>query len=310
MQNIKHNIKLFLVALKIFLLSGMAMGGENFKFVDKAVWGIFNGPLELSGICNVSSNEYACVSDSGGKIYSFFIDDTKLDSPDYVPLAESFKLIQEDAGFDLEGCVYVDDAIFSIDESNSTIKVLYPRDGAFVSVPLHIRNFKPNCGFESLAYYPSKKLFVTCTEQAMYGVPPRQVKLIFFTMDIKKRKCKIMYEIPYLIDEFYGKNVYRNGVSDLYVWDETTLLVVERATDLDGRIPSTRIRIYAVKLNDLDKSFTDNSLKKQLVYEYESKIVPANIEGICRIPKTDKLIAVHDLPGLCVVGLLGVEATE
>lgn len=286
------------------LFSSFAIAEPISKLIDKAMWGVPNGPLELSGICHVATNEYACVSDSGGRVNSFFIDESQIDSQNYMPTAKDFVLLREGVGHDLEACVSVDDAMLCIDESTSSIKAYYPNKKDCISISLPVKNVVSNCGLESLAYFPKNKLFVTCTEHATHGAPKGEIKLIFFTLDLDSKKCNVKYEIPYKIDEFDGKNTYRNGVSELLAWDESTLLVVERAVDLQGRIPRSRIRIYAIDLRGIDKSLIDKGIAKQLVYEYESKIMPVNIEGICRIPNTNKLLVVHDLPGMCIIGIL------
>lgn len=289
------------------MLTSFASSETISKFVDKTIWAIPNGPLELSGICHVASNEYACVSDSGGRVYSLFINESQIESPSYSLGVDDFILTREGVGHDLEGCVYIDGAMLCVDESNSSIKVYYPDKKDIFSIKVPTPKVFSNCGLESLAYFPKDKLFVTCTEQATYGAQKGKINLIFFNLDLTSKKCCIKYEIPYQIDDFSGKNVYRNGVSELLAWDENTLLVVERAVDLYGRVPRSRIRIYMLDIECSDKCPINNMLDKQLVYEYDSNFVPINIEGICRIPNTNKLLVVHDLPGMCFVGYLEAE---
>lgn len=299
-------IKFFLVALCGFFLTSVAFAEPISMFIDKAIWGIHSGPLELSGICHVASNEYACVSDSGGRVYSFFFNHDKIDTPGYMPTAENFVLIKEGLGHDLESCIYADGAILCIDESTSSIKGFYLNKKDWISIKLPVKNVVSNCGLESLAYFPNNQLFVTCTEQAIHGAPNGQVKLIFFTLDLKNKTYSIKAEIPYQIDVFCGEKVYRNGVSELLAWDDETLLVIERAIDMGRMIPHSRIRIYAlkVKIDYSQNGIVTMKSDKKLVYEYDSKIAPANVEGICRIPNTKDLLFVHDLHGICSLGVL------
>lgn len=292
------------VLLGLFLFQSITNAQTLEKFTTDLVWNIYQGPLELSGICHIATNEYACVSDSGGKVYSFFLDDKNL-STDFMPTKESFRLIRQGIGHDLEACFYVDDAILCIDEATSSVKRFkYGSDSPVATIQLPIKNIVSNCGLESLAYSKKDKVFITCTEQPVKGAESRIIKMLLFKIDTETNRCIKEHEFQYQIDQFDGKKVYRNGISELVVWDDETLLVIERAVDLEGTIPFSRICIYAVDWAAIRATPSNQSVAKRLVYESASKFFPMNIEGACRIPGTNKLLILHDLPSICFMGTL------
>lgn len=300
----KINMLILFLSVAIIMISSNLIADTSFKLKEKTKWNVLNSPLELSGICHISSNEYACVSDSGGRVFSFFIDENQLNSSNYVPTAKNFKLVREGVGYDLEGCAFVDGFLLCVDESNSSIKVLDSHKNEYFSFNLPIGKISSNCGVESLTYFSENQMFVTCTEQPTCGAPKNQIKLLFFTVDFVNKRCFVKYEIPYQIDEFDRNNIYRNGVSELLAWDKDTLLVVERAVNFDKKSPHCRIRIYAIDVSSGVEALEINGIDKHLVYEYDLDFFPANIEGIVRIPGEDKAIVLHDLPKMCVIGIL------
>ena len=267
-------------------------------------WNVVNGPLELSGITHYKTNEFICVSDSNGGIYSFNFDFADILKPENAPKSTNFRLLANGIGWDLEGCVIAFDKIWCVNEGNSKIYVVDP--DKFVKervISTSIRNFVSNCGLESLAYLSESEEFVTCIEQPIDAKSNGIVDLSFFKLNHTTTELIKIKTIPYQIDKFEGKNIYRNGISEITAWDADTLLIVERAVDLGQRLPKSRIRIYAIDTDGMSKSQEGKPISKRLVYEYNSSFLPCNIEGLCRVPNTNLLLAVQDLPSMCCISV-------
>ena len=260
-----------------------------------------------SGITSMGNDRYAVVSDKSDAD-GFFVFHITIDSI----TGSILDVVNE--GFvggsltnrDAEGVAYIPDrqTVLVVGEGDS--KVLeYTLDGQLTGRSLTLEKGKGNYGYESLAYDADTKRIWTSTENVL----DRDAHLAdsLWKAPVLRLQCFNDSLLPiaqyaYVMDAPQKKNgalYYAHGLSEITVWNDSTLLLLER----EFYVPSKKLgasvvcKLYAVKLNDGNRIGCDadfdakvKPLTKNLVYEWDTRLTLlnfsiANYEGMCLGPQ-------------------------
>ncbi len=259
-----------------------------------------------SGITSLGNNRYAVVSDKSDTD-GFYVFHISIDS-----ITGSISDVVSEGFFggvlpnrDAEGVAYIPDrqTVLVVGEADNRI-VEYTLDGQLTGRSLALENASANYGYESLAYDADTKRIWTCTENVLARDAHTADSL--WKSPVLRLQCFNDSLLPvaqyaYIMDAPQKKSgalYYAYGVSELSVWNDSTLLLLER----EFYVPSKKLgasvvcKLYAVKLNDADCIGNDavfNSgtkfLPKVLVYKWSTRLtllnfLLANYEGMCLGP--------------------------
>ncbi len=179
--------------------------------------------------------------------------------------------------------------------TGNTLSSVIPGDTA----PLNVYRGMSNSGWESVAISALDGSVWTSNEQDLPTDPERVVRLQQFDAQLAPLG-QFAYEIdPDPSDPF----VFKNGVSDLEILEDGSLLVLERAASSSGY----RIRLYRVDFtgaSDLKGgALADNEpVGKELIFEEFSPLFVDNYEGMTLGPPLDggkrSLMLIADNNGL------------
>ncbi len=260
-----------------------------------------------SGITSIGNDRYAVVSDKSEKD-GFYVFHISVDS-----LTGSIVNVTNEGFFDgslpnrdAEGVAYLPDrkTVIIVGEADSRI-VEYSLDGQLTGRTLTLEKGSGNSGYESLAYDPATKRLWTCTENVL--VRDAHLSDSLWNAPALRLQCFNDSLLPvsqyaYVMDAPEKNNEalhYAHGVSEITVWNDSTLLLLER----EVYVPSNKLgssvmcKLYAVRLKDDNIIGSDvafdvkiKPLTKELVYEWNSRLTLlnfsfANYEGMCLGPR-------------------------
>ncbi|MFK7788164.1 MAG: esterase-like activity of phytase family protein [Phycisphaeraceae bacterium] len=283
-------------------------GQGQFDFSSKKI-------RELSGITHLGDDQFALVSDKGGKLGTATI---KIDPESGKILGASLTqtlVLQggkdvEDLAFDPSTCLLI-----TVDEADQSLAYHHlPSGGRIqtISAPDIFKQARSNLGFESLAVSLHTGSIWAANEEPLKKDGPRAtkdagalVRLQRFSHDLKPDG-----QYAYRVDAHRGSDNLigraQSGVSGLVALPSGQLIVMER--ELGGAVlPSFRIRLYLIdasEATDTSKlvALADrqiNPVEKTLLYEFNAGL--ANFEGITLGPQLDDgdytLILVSDNGG-------------
>lgn len=259
-----------------------------------------------SGITSLGNDRYAVVSDKSDTdgFYVFHISVDSITGSISDVVNEGFVgggLPNRDA----EGVAYIPDrrTVLVVGEADNKI-VEYDLEGQLTGRSLVLEGGSANYGYESLAYDADAKRIWTCTENVLARDAHQADSL--WNAPVLRLQCFNDSLLPvaqyaYIMDAPRKKNgalYYAHGVSELSVWNDSTLLVLEREFHVPNKKlgASVMCKLYAVKLEDVNRIGSDavfdagiEPLSKRLVYEWNTRLTLlnfsiANYEGMCLGP--------------------------
>lgn len=266
----------------------------------------------LSGICYAGGTQYYAVDDSGGLMRPATI---TLNPASGAITAASFSSAVTLGGSDLEGIDYnaANNSVFVSDETGATIEE-YSLTGNYMSnvlVPSIFASYRPNFSLESLTIRGNGLEMWTCNEDALYDTSPvvddgplatenhgSVVRLQRFTRSSVHDAWTANGQWAYLSDPYDNDSSLtdkeRSGISDLCVLPDGTLLVLERAADVDFISARFRNRIYEVNFTGAT-DVSDITSLNGATYTRVSKTLrwskyfgdTYNFEGLCIGPRLD-----------------------
>ena len=298
--------KFFLLVFALLLVQTMAaqtlLRANRQQQFDKSI------PAgNYSGITPLGGDRYAVVSDKSERD-GFYVFQISFDS-----ITGIIKDVTDEGFFggslpnrDAEGVAYLPDrkTVLVVGEADSKV-VEYSLEGKPTGRTLTLEKGSGNSGYESLAYDAATKRLWTCTENvlardahlsdSLWQAPALRLQCFndsllpvaqyAYVMDAPKKKN--------------GASLHAHGVSEIAVWNDSTLLLLEREVFVPSKKLGSSVvcKLYSVRLNDENLIGSDadfdaktKPLAKELVYEWNTRLTLlnfsfANYEGMCFGPR-------------------------
>ena len=298
--------KFFLLALA--LLFGQTIGAQTLLTANRQQQFDKRIPAgNYSGITPLGGDRYAVVSDKSEKD-GFYVFHISVDS-----ITGSIKDVTDEGFFggglsnrDAEGVAYLPDrkTVLVVGEADSKV-VEYSLDGQPTGRTLTMEKGSGNSGYESLAYDASTKRLWTCTENVLArdaSLADSLWKAPALRLQCFNDSLLPVAQYAYVMDAPEKKNgasLHAHGVSEIAVWNDSTLLLLEREVFVPGKKLGSSVvcKLYSVRLNDENLIGSDadfdakiKPLTKDLVYEWNTRLTLlnfsfANYEGMCLGPR-------------------------
>lgn len=279
-------------ALPVF--AGTSSSRWRIEEVNEVARSDIEGGAHLGGIAWVSNDVFLAIGDWNSVIWELRLPYDK--STGRILSCDMKRLCSPVMAVDVEAMALdpTDGSVWLADERAATIRQYNPVSGRAlqgnVAIPMVLKNFRLDLGFESLAIGADGLSMWTCTEEALKTDGPRatrkdgsDVRLTRFRRKSGKGIWTMDGQWVYHTDSVAGgpwynskkKDVSRSGVSELCVLDDGTLLVLEREFSVVV-LPRLRCRIYEVGFSsvrnvaswrDLSALKGADRVEKRLLYE-------------------------------------------
>ena len=260
-------------------------------------------PANYSGICRVSDDTYALVSDQEAED-GFFLMDIHIDRKSERDL-EGIAYSKHSGTFFLGG--EGDEEILEYDASG-----VPTGRGLKMPICFSTNNIRPNLGIESLSYNPETHLFWTTTESTLKSDGPsadinhanvrNRLRLQSFGDDLNPQtQYAYMMEVPMCSSSAKKIGFLLHGVSDICALDDGRLIVMEREIYSSKKKLNNyvNIRLFVVNpqqsrpvdpASPLPQLTDDMFMQKEEICHFRTKasisrMNLANYEGMCLGPR-------------------------
>lgn len=259
----------------------------------------------ISGIDYDKRNgQYFLISDAGKKHGDgrYYTANIKLDSEVSFELLDvhylsNSELRGEGVRITPKGMLLTDER--TIDQTERSFVFQYAEDGLSMEIPLPEKFQKPmsdNSGFEGLAFSENENTMYIALERAMPESKDR------FLVSILEYDLSNLDKSP---KEYYyplQRKEIGNGISEIMVYDDSTLIIIER----DWVSPNNYVSIYGVDLGHNTSSSSEKVappayLQPQKLFSFDNineiggkEFKVNNIEGVTFSQNKDYLVLVSD----------------